>query len=55
MFFILTMGTLLGHIVPGTFFFLFAFWWLISILRKYALLIHVNYFKLYHLDAFFLL
>ncbi|EFX83394.1 hypothetical protein DAPPUDRAFT_301897 [Daphnia pulex] len=29
------MGTLLGHMLPGTFFILFAVWWLVSITRRY--------------------
>ncbi|KAI9552099.1 hypothetical protein GHT06_022436 [Daphnia sinensis] len=29
------MGTLLGHMLPGSFFILFAIWWLISISRRY--------------------
>ena len=29
------MGTLVGHIVPGTFFICFSLWWAIAIFRRY--------------------
>ena len=29
------MGSLMGHLAPGTFFILFALWWIYSIFRKY--------------------
>ena len=29
------MGTLLGHLLPGSFFLIFAFWWTIQIFRRY--------------------
>ena len=29
------MGSLLGHLVPGTFFISFSLWWMVSIFRKY--------------------
>ena len=29
------MGTLLGHLLPGTFFISFSLWWMVSIFRKY--------------------
>ena len=29
------MGTLIGHLLPGTFFISFSIWWMVSIFRKY--------------------